>query len=301
MSESGRKRGFKAYLGTLVATLVFPILWMQALALARRHADADPRGRLKVLAAIAVSVGIALVGTVVLLGFFAQARAGMYDSLDTRLATAVGETEYQEQVSAIDAAGLSLPIIEANLARARADVAAAQAAGDDDAEARATANVTKLEDTLSKTQLSLADANTRKAELEPHHAQYGRIRAAVQDQDDAEAKRLIAAGPEYKDRDGLAAYSFGVKDQAERDMQTFAWLFLWPSLAGAFFAPLAFALGSILAKAFVPSDTVGFKPYPGAAAGLFLLFGAFGLPSIPFAAWTFNDALGRSEEGQIAL
>lgn len=301
MSEAGRKRGFKAYLGTLVATLLFPLLWMQALAVARRHADADPRGRLKVLAAIAVSVAIALAGAYALLGFFSDARAGMYDALDARLATAVGETDYQEQVSTINAAGLSLPVIEGNLALAQAELAAARAAGDAAREASAATNVTKLEDTLSKTQLQLAEATAKKASLEPNHAQYGRISAAVQDQDDAEAKRLIATGPAYKDRDALAAYSFTVKDQAVDDMQTFAWLFLWPSLAGAFFAPLAFALGSILAKAFVPSDTVGFKPYPGGAAGLFLLFGAFGLPSIPFAAWTFNDALGRSEEGQIAL
>jgi hypothetical protein len=95
--------------------------------------------------------------------------------------------------------------------------------------------------------------------------------------------------------------ALAIKDKAVGDMQLFMWVFLWPSLAGAFYAPVVFALGSVLRSAFVPSDTVGFKPYPGAAAGWFLLFGAFGLPSVPFAAWTFLDAEGRSREGQIAL
>ena len=95
--------------------------------------------------------------------------------------------------------------------------------------------------------------------------------------------------------------AFAVKDRSVRDMTWSMWLFVWPSLFGAFFAPLAFALGSILKAAYVESDTVGFKRYPGAAAGWFLLFGAFGVPSIPFAAWVFMDAEGRSTEGQIAL
>lgn len=301
MSEAGRKRGFTAFLGTLVATVLVPLLWMKALALARRHEDADPRGRMKVLAAIAVSLGIALVGTYALLGFFADARAGMYSSLDERMATAVGETEYQEQLSTIDAANKALPVIEGNLARERTALATAQATGDDAAEASAQANVTKLEDTLAKTQDQLAKATARKATLEPNHAQYARIKAAALDQDDAEVRRLVTTGPDYKDRDERMELAFAVKDKAVDDMRLFAWLFFWPSLAGAFFAPMAFALGSILAKAYEPSDTVGYKPYPGGAAGLFLLFGAFGVPSIPFAAWTFHDALGRSQEGQIAL
>lgn len=294
MSEAGGKRGLKTYLGTLVATVLFPILWMKALALARRHEDADPRGRLKVLAAIAVSLGIGLVGAYTLLAFFASAEAGMYDSMDTRLETAVGEAEYQEQLSIIEASNNALPKIRAALLNATDDKRPA------------------LEETLNTTEADLAKAEDRREELEPVHAHYARIEAAVADQDDAEIRRLVGEVPAFSEVSGSnfpahadieanAASAFAVKDRAVSDMQLFGILFLWPSLIGAFFAPLAFALGSVLRKAFVPSDTVGFKPYPGAAAGWFLLFGAFGLPSIPFAAWTFNDALGRSEEGQIAL
>ncbi|MEK6975585.1 MAG: hypothetical protein AABY18_04495 [Candidatus Thermoplasmatota archaeon] len=295
MSEAGGKRGLKMYLATLVATVLFPILWMQALSMARRHGEADPRARLKVLVAIAASLGIALAGTYVLLGFFASAQAGMYDSLDTRIATAVGEAEYQEQLSIIEASNNALPKIRANLANAT-----------DDAKRDA------LQATLESTTADLAKAEARRAELVPVHTHYGRIAAAIVDQDDAEVRRLLGEVPAFSEVSGSkfpahadiaenSEAAFAIKDRSVSDMRLMGWLFLWPSLAGAFFAPLAFALGSILRKAFVPSDTVGFKPYPGGAAGYFLLLGAFGVPSIPFAAWTFNDAMGRSEEGQISL
>lgn len=284
MSEAGGKRGLKTYLATLVATVLFPILWMKALGLARRHEDVDPRARAKVLAAIVASLAIGLVGTYALLGFFASSEEGMYDSLNVRLAEAVGETEYKDQVATATAAEKAIPIIEMNLANATDPVKRAA-----------------LETALNETQASLNDARTRSAQLEANHAAYERINASIPDQDDDELRSLVAQAPAYEDKDERATAAFAVKDRAVADMQLFGILFLWPSLIGMFFAPLVFALGSILRKAFVPSDTVGFKPYPGAAAGWFLFFGAFGLPSIPFAAWTFNDALGRSEEGQIAL
>lgn len=284
MSEAGARRGLKSYLGTLVATILFPILWLQALRLARRHEDVDARARVKVLAAIAVGLGIGLVGTYVLIGFFASAEDGMYDSLNVRLAEAVGETEYKDQVATATAAEKALPIIEMNLANAT-DPAKREA----------------LQTALNDTRKSLDDARTRSAQLEANHAAYERINASIPDQDDGELRALVAQAPAYEGKDERATAAFAVKDRAMDDMRLFGILFLWPSLIGMFFAPLAFALGSVLRKAFVASDTVGFKPYPGAAAGWFLLFGAFGLPSIPFAAWTFHDALGRSEEGQINL
>lgn len=295
MSEAGRKRGLKSYVATLVATIVFPILWMQALRMARRHADADPRARLKVLAAIAVSVAILVVGFLTIAGFLANAQAGIYGSMDKRLATATGESEYQDQLTIIETAQGAIPKIEANLANAT-DPAKHDA----------------LQTTLDATRADLAKAQARKAEMEDDHAQYLLISAAVAKQDDADVHRLVdgvpawsdAPGskfPKFKDLHANVDAAFAKKDESLSDMQRFAWLFLWPGLAGAFFAPLAFAMGSILGRSFEPSDTVGFKPYPGAAAGLFLLFGAFGLPSIPFAAWVFNDCFGRSEEGQIAL
>lgn len=96
-------------------------------------------------------------------------------------------------------------------------------------------------------------------------------------------------------------------------------IFAYPAITGLVMAPFAFAGGSILRRAFVPSDTVGFKPYPGKSAGFFLLFmGLFsplmilglGMPptldlfalfAIPFAAWVLYDMHKRSLEGQISL
>ncbi|HUR64414.1 MAG TPA: hypothetical protein VM241_08030 [Candidatus Thermoplasmatota archaeon] len=91
------------------------------------------------------------------------------------------------------------------------------------------------------------------------------------------------------------------KEEFRTQMQsTLAW-FVYPCVTGLFLAPFAFAGGSILNAAHVPSATVGFKPYPGKAAGFFLLLGAFGLFAIPFGAWTLRDLHKRSIEGQIAL
>ncbi|MEA3191254.1 MAG: hypothetical protein QOD77_1836 [Thermoplasmata archaeon] len=79
-----------------------------------------------------------------------------------------------------------------------------------------------------------------------------------------------------------------------------AWFF-YPSLTGLFLAPFAFVGGHFLSRAFVPSDSVGFKKYPGTSAGFFLLLGGFGLPALPFSAWLLRDFAKRSAEGQIAL
>ena len=319
MSEAGPKRGLKTYLATLVATVLFPVLWMQALRMARRHADADPRARAKVLAAIAASIAIGLVGAFLVLGFLAGATAGLYKSLDDRLAAASGESEYQEQLTIISTATTALPTVGANLAKAQSDLANRTAINGTEPSAanpasmeKARANVTKLQETQVQMQADLATATARRDELADNHEQYLRVQDATADQDDARIRSLMAAMPafgeasgspfpKYKDLQANTDAAFAKKAESADQMRTFAWLFLWPSVAGAFFAPLAFAFGSILKRAFVESDTVGFKPYPGAAAGLFLLLGAFGLPSVLFAAWVFSDAFGRSEEGQISL
>lgn len=285
MSGDAPRRGLKSYLATLVATIVFPLLWLQALGLARRHASDDPRARAKVLVAIVLGVLIALGGAYKLVEFQQGATTGMYTSLEGRLAKAIGESEYQDSLAAIDAANNALPKIEANLANATDDAKRAE-----------------LEAARDATLKARSDAQAKVTLLTPNHELFGRLQQAVADQDDAAIRSLVATAPAYpKDAAAGAEAALAIKDAAVSDMQRFSWLFLWPSLAGAFYAPLAFALGSVLRKSFQPSDTVGFKPYPGASAGLFLLLGAFGLPAIPFAAWTFDDAKGRSEEGQIAL
>src|SRR5688500_16623404 len=113
--------GLKSYLAALVATIVFPLVWMRSLRLARRHVDADPRGPLKVLAAIAVGLGILLVGSFVLITFQATAVDGMYDSMETRLASATGEKDYSDNVATVEAANSAIPVIQRNLANATPD------------------------------------------------------------------------------------------------------------------------------------------------------------------------------------
>lgn len=103
-------------------------------------------------------------------------------------------------------------------------------------------------------------------------------------------------------------------------LHTHMLLFVYPSVVAVLFAPMAFAGGSILRQAYVPSDSVGFKPYPGRAAGWFFLvlglgspmavllmpgmppiLDLFGLFALPLAALLLRDLHKRSLEGQIAL
>jgi hypothetical protein len=98
---------------------------------------------------------------------------------------------------------------------------------------------------------------------------------------------------------GPAAFEDQRKFGQQMDVQLK--LFVYSSLTGLLMAPIVFAGGSILRSAYVPSDTVGFKPYPSKSGGWFLLLGAFGVVAIPFAAWAVRDLHKRSIEGQIAL
>lgn len=281
--------GLKAYVAALVVTILFPLVWRRSLRLARRHAAEDPRAPLKVGAAIVVGVVILAGGAYLLVGFQEAAVDGMYESMETRLAVAVGETSYNDNVATVASANNAIPIIEENLAKARA-------AGDQVKSA-------ELEKTLNDTRKQRSDAQAMVVSLTPNHQLFLRLQPLLRDQDDAAILRAVEAAGFAEPAsmvEGTEA-ALAIKDRSIRDMQWSMWLFVWPSLVGAFFAPLAFVLGSILKSAFEESGTVGYKRYPGAAAGWFLLFGAFGLPSIPFAAWVFLDAENRSVEGQIAL
>jgi hypothetical protein len=305
MNGKAPASGLKGYLGALVATLLFPLAWVRSMALARRHVDVDPRGPAKVAAAIVVGVVLVAGGIFVLFGFQDNAKAGMYDSMETRVAAAVGETTYQDNVATIDAADNAIPVIERNLVNATAAAERMAQDGSTTAAEQEKANKTRddLATALKKTRDQRTHSERNVTTFAPNHALFLRLQPLIEDQDDSAIRAEVArtgldtpAGMQ----EGTAA-ALAIKDEAVSDMHLSLWLFVWPSLAGMFFAPLAFALGSILRNTFVESDSVGFKPYPGGAAGWFLLFGAFGLPSIPFAAWVFMDAENRSVEGQIAL
>ena len=289
MTGKGLWNGLKSYVAALLTVVMFPIFWARSMSLARRHRDADGRGVAKVGLAILVSVVILAGGAFALLAFQEKAEHTMYaKSLDQRVSVAVGESRYQESVAAVDAADVALPIIERNLANATRD---------NDPKAA------ELQAALNATREARAKAAADVILYTPNHELYGRLVPAILDEDDARIRSMLAADPLElpADMDAHVDEAIAIKDRSVRDMHLSMWLFVWPSLFGAFLAPVVFAVGSILAKAFVPSDTVGFKPYPGAAAGFFLLFGAFGVPSIPFAAWTYLDFENRSREGQIAL
>jgi hypothetical protein len=289
MTGKGAWNGLKSYVGALLTVILFPIFWMRAMKLARRHDDVDPRGAAKVGLAILVSVGILAGGAFVLVGFQEKAEHTMYTaSLDRRIAVAVGESTYQENVAAVTAADAALPIIERNLANA--------SASGDPKEA-------ELSQALNDTREARGKAAANVVLYTPNHELYLSLVPAIRDEDDSRIRSMLDADTLERpaDMDAHVDDALAIKDRSVRDMHLTMWLFVWPSLFGAFLAPVVFAVGSILSKAFVPSDTVGYKPYPGAAAGFFLLFGAFGVPSIPFAAWTYLDFETRSREGQISL
>lgn len=115
-------------------------------------------------------------------------------------------------------------------------------------------------------------------------------------------------------------FAFAKARGSADQLHTHMLLFVYPSIVALLFAPLAFAGGSILRQAYVPSDSVGFKPYPGRAAGWFFLvlglgspmsvallpgtppiLDLFGLVALPLAALLLRDLHKRSVEGQIAL
>lgn len=280
--------GARAYGTFLLRTLLFPLAWMWALAVARRHRETDPRAVARVGTAIVLGVVLA-VGVTGLLWMFQQdARSEMYDALDGRLAVAVGESEYQDQVARITAAEGQLDTLGRLLAEA-------EEAGEEE-------NATTFRANIEAAQVARAEAMERRDELEPAHALYGRVSDAVQAQDDGRAKQIVAgADYDYPNMDANSARAFGVKDDAVQDMRAVMVWLLYPGVVGVLFAPLAIALGSVLRTVWEPSESVGFKPYPGRALGLFLLMGAFGVPALFFAAWGFWDMDVRSTTGQISV
>ena len=300
--------GAKRYTVFLLKTVLFPLVWLWALRLARRHEDVDPRGRSKVLAGIVVGVVLAVAGFLVLLDFQADATDEMYDQLETRLAVATGESEYQDQLTQVAARDVQISILEQRLAEA-------EAAGNE-ADARA------FRENLTAVQVEKDAAMAKADALERNHQFFMDLVPLVEGQDDAQVKQRVASfaddtppamydlelptgvAPIRFDADSMESQSrkwFNVKDSAQEDMQTWMlWLFL-PGLVGVFFAPLVMAVSSILKNAWEPSETVGYKEYPGNAMGWFLLLGGFGVPALFFASWSFWDMDVRSVEGQIAL
>ncbi len=239
--------GLGRYFGWLVAVAVFPIAWAKAMGVAKRHQDTDPRSTAKVGIGIALGVLLLAGGIYYGVDFHGDNIHGMYESLDNRLAIALGNNAYNEAVDAGD--------------------------------------------------------QERAAELAGNRDLYERVSVAVLAHDDARAKQLIEdrGDVDYPNLDERAATAFDIKDDAVRQFNLQMNLLVFPGFVGLLYAPLVFTLGNVLKHAYEQSETVGFKVYPGASAGWFLLLGAFGIPALPFAAWVMKDISERSVEGQIAL
>ncbi len=278
----------KAYLANLLSAIIFPVLWVRSWRFSQEHIKADPRASAKVLAAIGASIILGAGGVLMVTSMESAAHDGFYQDLEGRIATASGETAYQDALAARDAA-------RAQVVMANEKVATARAAGDAEGE-RNWMNVS------AEASQNHQDARELIQELTPNHDLFLRAQAALRDRDDAAAKQiLLTTTVDYDKLQDRTQWAFNIKDDMVSDLNGVLWWVLYPSILGAFFAPLAFALGSILRQSWEASDSVGFKPYPSGAAGWFLLLGAFGVPSLFFAAWVFTDIHERAAEGQISL
>ncbi len=283
--------GFPAFLMQLVRTVLFPLAFLQALNVARRHTDEDPRGPMKVSMAILIGLVLAVAGIGGLMSWREGAVDGMYESLEQRLSIHVGNEEYKGFIENARAHGETLQTTVVNkLAEARAE-------GNESKEQlwlRIQENTAKYQ----QENLTLAEG------LLPNHDLFRALENALAGRDaaaDAQAKQLLATTTASYEQMDQTSNDFAIKDKAMADMDSvMAWI-LWPSVIGLLYAPLVFALGSILANTFETSETIGYKKYPSKSMGLFLILGGFGWPALIFSAWTLQDVEIRSQGGQIAL
>lgn len=313
--------------------------WRVVAGLARRHREADPRAGAKAMAALVASLLLGVGGFLIIAGFEAKSEAGIHQTFAKALNQTIGESDYLESVKTAASKPAALQIQQARLAAANAALErdpGNQTAGKEKADFTAAIAATQKELAAAQATIRLLAPNHAVwLRIQPHlaagtGAEDVKVRELLDAAlDPARIGTVIPAGlacprgPDgecsgpgtvaiahsYRDthtlRDVPAAegipQAFAHKEEFRAQMQSMLAWFVYPGVTGLFLAPFAFAGGSILNAAFEPSATVGFKPYPGKAAGLFLLLGAFGLFAIPFGAWTLRDLHKRSLEGQISL
>lgn len=281
---------FTKYVSSLVLTILAPLQWLRTLKIAGRHQGLDRNARKKVFAGIVAGLALAAVAVYVVVDFQDDATQGVYETLSGRLSTATGNDAYNAAVQDRDAA---FALIET----ADRKIAEAQEAGDEDAE-----RLWQENRATYIAQYNNADANV--SALTPNHQLWLQVnQILLVERDDDAAKQLIdqRGAIDHPNMDANAASAFEKKDETIDDMTTMLVWFVYPGLIGVLWAPVAFAAGHVLKTTYVPSESVGFKPYPGGAAALFLLLGAFGVPALFFAAWVMQDFADRTETGQISL
>ncbi len=388
-------QGLLSMIVFLVRAAIFPLAWLWAMGIAKRHEDTDRNARKKVGAGIVIGLVAAVAVGGLLYDFQEGARAGMYDTLEGRLAQVYGENAFNDQSVNIEAKTKQVDAIGKNLIIAQDAFAAAVAADNATAMDAEMAKVIDLSAALDLAKRDLTAAQTYVDRLGEEHRFFEAIHTFIINQDDAgltaavnqratvsqpdavlgpallEAEKardsahktfdeatntllaldlmaqagitvdpaerqaaesaVAAAQASYDDnvtkaQNALAAANaagfelpvpkevynsedivgktlrrIDTKSDAESDMAGIMYFLLFPGLIGVFYAPLFVALGSVMANAWEPSASVGYKKYPGLSLGLFLFFGAFGWPALLFSAWGFWDIDVRSKEGQISL
>ncbi len=276
------------YLVILVQVIVFPLAWIRSFRFAAAFRESAPRGTQMVAGAIVLGVAFTAVGAYVLVDLHRDSTDGFYDQLEGRLSLSTGESEYQSELEAIAISESLLTSFEE-----RRDEAAA--AGDEDME-------TEWQGKVDDERKTLATARENRDALSPNHDLFLLLQVEVRQRDDAGAKRLVETSPALDaDRREASMTAFAIKDDAVADFWQAMYWILIPGLIGVFYGPLVVALGRIYKQGFVPSESIGYKPYPGTSMGLFLLLGGFGVPALFFAAWAFKDLDQRLAEGQFSL
>ncbi len=388
-------QGIQAMIVFLVRAVIFPLAWVWAMGIAKRHEDTDPAARKKVAAGIVIGLVAAAGVGYLLYDFQEDARTGMYETMESRLAQVYGENAYNDQSVNIQAKTTQVEAIGKNLVIAQDNLAVALAADNMTAYEGEMTKVIDLSAALDLAERDLAAATVYHARLGEEHRFFEAIHTFIINKDDAGLREAVAqrfsisqpdavfspalldaekardaahkaldeatnavlaldlmaqAGMpvDAADRDaadaalakaqqdyqpavdaaqnalnaavaagyelpvpkdvynseslpGRTDFWLDVKDNAEADMAQVMVLLLFPGVIGVFYAPLFVSLGSVMANAWEPSSSVGYKKYPGLSLALFLFLGAFGWPALLFSAWGFWDIDVRSKEGQIAL
>lgn len=308
--------------------------------LAQRHKDVDPAAPRRMVVALVAGLVLGGGGWVLFDGVERGGADGIHASFSRDLSTAVGETAYQDALSVTNDKPGTILIQESKLAEAEAALASLAPGTEEHTKAAEKRDGIQSALALSREELAKAHLTVARltpnhdawgilaprldardiAGLEallhdlledalvtdhlPAHV------ACVRGPDATCQSPLVAQRLQHTSKDAhlhdvpieeAVEGAFHVRSSSLDQMSMQLWIFVYPGITGLLIAPMIFAGGRILSHAFVPSDTVGFRKYPGKSMGWFLILGAFGVLATPFAGWALWDLSRRSREGQIAL
>lgn len=280
---------FTKYISSLVLTILAPLQWVRLIKVAGQHRGLDRHATKKIAVGIVAGLALTGVSTYIVVDFHDDATQGVYSTLSSSLSASMGNEAYRAALQDQEAARNLIDTADKKIAEAQEE-------GDPEKEQLWRENraqyVTDLNDAISRGNARVDNANLW---VQVNHS-------LLVNRDDDTAMALIDANAGMPGLSVAGSMNhFDKKDQTMDDMNSMLAWFVYPGLIGVLWAPVAFAAGHVLKTTYVPSETIGFKPYPGGAAALFLLFGAFGVPALFFAAWVNQDFADRTEIGQISL